>query len=898
MIRLAIAFALALLLAPAAALAQAPAAPPALGSGYDPAIPAPEQVIGHAIGERLTLSAQVRDYFQALRAAAPDRMVVGDYGRTWEGRPLPWAAISSPRNIARLDAVRAASVALSDPRVTDAASARALIRGQPVIVWLQYSVHGNEAGPAEAAMGVARHLLAARNDPRVATMLENTVVVLVPTQNPDGRDRFVSSHEAARGLEIDADPLSAERAEPWPTGRYNHYLFDLNRDWFAQTQPETRGHSVLMRGWRPQVVADAHEMGTDQSFFFPPEAEPLNPLLPEAQMRSREIFGRAHAAMFDRERLDYFTREIFDAFYPGYGDAWPSYLGAVSMTYEQGSSRGLAGRRQSGEVITLFDTVRSQFLASLSTIETAAANREQLLRDFYAFHEGVVSTGRSQGAWLFARTAADPGAADRLAELLARQGLEVSRSEAAFEACGRRYEAGSYVLDAGQPQARLAQVLLDPSVSMKPKFVAEQERRRAKGLETEMYDVTAWALPAMFNTPAVLCRNAPAARGPLLAADQIATGAVTGAEQPVAYVVPAGSQAMRLLTRALREGLRVRSADAAFTLDGRRYPSGSLVLTRAGNPEDLPRRMAELARSSGAVVVGVSDTWVTDGPSFGSGRTPAFVAPRIAMAWDQPTSPPAAGAARYLIEREYGYPVTVIRTSRLKTADLSRYDVLILPDGGAYKTELGAAGIGRLRDWVKRGGVLVGLGGAVEMMADPESQMLAARRETLAVEKDDDGKAAPKPDAKDEKKATVPGQIIDDAGAYAATVQPDERAPDSVPGVLAAAVVDPDHWLGAGAAPRVNVLVEGSAIYTPLKLDKGVNVVRFADADDLLVAGHLWKENRAQLAFKPVVMAQADERGHLIAFTQDPTARGYLRGLDVLFMNAVFRGAAHATPVR
>ncbi|HEY0112982.1 MAG TPA: M14 family metallopeptidase [Allosphingosinicella sp.] len=864
------------------------------GADYDPAIPAPEAVVGHALGERLTPSGDIRRYFEALRQAAPDRMAMGEYGRTWEGRGLPWAAISSPTNIARLEEIRTASLALADPRRTDAATARALMARQPVVVWLSYSVHGDELSPAEAAMGVARHLLASRGDPRVASMLENTVVMLIPTQNPDGRDRFIAGHEAARGLEVDSDSLSAERAQTWPSGRFNHYLFDLNRDWFAQTQPETRGHSALMLGWRPQVVADAHEMDTDQSFFFPPEADPLNPLLPAAQVRSRTLFGRAHAAMFDRAGLDYFTREIFDAFYPGYGDNWPSYFGAISMTYEQAGTEGLAGRRRTGETLTLFDAVRSHFLVSLSTIETAAANREQFLGDFYAYHQQAMREGRSKGSWLLPRSAADPGAADRLAEALARQGLEVHRAETGFSACGRRYEAGTYILDMSQPQNRLAQVLLDPSIALKPEFLAEQERRRKKGLPAELYDVTAWVLPAMFNTPASTCRGVPGVSRTLLAPADAARGTVGGVEDAVAYVVPAGSQALRFLARGLRDGLRIRSADAPFTLGGRAYPGGSLVLTRAGNPADLRARVLALAAAAGAEVVGVPETWVTQGPSLGSDRTPLFVAPRIALAWGDPTSPPAAGAVRYLIEREYGYPVTVIRTNRLTAAELSRYDVLILPDGGNYRDILGKGGISNLKGWVDRGGVLIGLGRATAMMAHPESEMLATRRETLA---DDESKDKPKGD-KDDKSATVAGTRLKDDAAYASALRPDKPDVDSVPGVLASAIVDQDHWLAAGAAPKVSVLVEGSAIYTPLKLDQGVNVARFADARELVVAGQLWEENRLQLAYKPFVMAQPQGRGHLIAFTQDPTLRAYLRGLDVLFLNAIFRGAAHASPVR
>ena len=881
--------ALALLAAPAAAQPRELFA----GADYDPAIPAPEAVIGHRIGDRLTPAGDIRRYFLALRDAAPTRVVVGDYGKSWEGRALPWAAIGSPENIARLDEIRATSLALSDPRRTSAVQARTLIARQPVIVWLGYGVHGNEVGPPEAAMAVARHLLAARGDARVSAMLRDAVVVLVPTQNPDGRDRFIASHEAARGLEPDSDPLSAERAEPWPAGRTNHYLFNLNRDWFAQTQPETRGHVALMLGWRPQVVADAHEMGTDQSFFFPPEAEPLNPLLPVAQLRSRTLFGRAHAAMFDREGLDYFTREVYDAFFPGYGDNWPSYLGAVSMTYEQGSARGLAGRRTNGETITLFDTVRSQFLVSLSTIETAATNRERLLTDFYAAQESAVREGRGQGAWLIAREAGDPGAADALAALLARQGLEVGRAPGGFAACGRSYPAGSYVVDLAQPQGRLAQVLMDSTIALKPDFLAEQERRRAKALPAELYDVTAWALPTMYNTPAARCGKRP---GMTLSpvSGEVVPGRIEGETAPVAYVVPADSRASRFLAGALRDGLRVRSATRGFTIGGRRYPSGSLIVTRAGNPEDVAARITRLATASGADVEGVGETWVSEGPSIGSERTPVLIAPRVAMAWAEPTVATSAGAVRYVVEREFGYPVTVIRTGQLRGADLSRYDVLLLPDGGNYRTQLGAEGIANLRGWVRRGGVLVGLGGAVDLMADPQSELLASRIETLAPEnaKDD------KPKAKDEKSASVAGTRISDEAAYAAALRPEKPTPDPVPGALAAVVLDPDHWMSAGVPPRINVLVEGSAIYTPLTLDKGANAARFAKADELLVAGYLWRENRLQLAYKPYVMVQPEGRGQLIAFTQDPTARGYLRGLDTLFMNAVLRSASFTERVR
>jgi hypothetical protein len=895
------------------ALAQSAAAPEQIWgtADYDPQVPSPASVIGHRIGERLTVSADIRRYFEALQQSAPDRMVMGEYGRTWEGRPLVWAAISSARNITRLDAIRAASRSLADPRRTDAAQAESLIAEQPVIVWLAYSVHGDEVSPAEASMAVARHLLASR-DGAIAKLLEQAVIVMVPAQNPDGRDRFISFHETARGLEVDEDPLAAEKSARslWPRGRYNHYLFDLNRDWVTLTQPENRGHSRLLLEWRPQVLVDAHEMGdTDSTFFFSPEAEPINPLLPQAQLKSRSIFGRAHARVFDREGIDYFTREVYDAFYPGYVDSWPAYLGVVSMTYEQASARGLAGRRRAGPALTLFETVRNHAFASLSTIETAVAHRERLLSDFFAYHETALEEGRSKGIWILPVSEEDPGAGARLANLLARHSLEVDRADAPFKACGQNYEAGTHLVDMAQPHGRLAQVILDPDIRMREGFVAEQERRRTKRLPVETYDVTAWSLPEAFNTPAVLCRRVSVDRT-RIAPDAPSQPQVSGVGDPVAYVVPAGSQAMRFLAMALREGLAVRSADAAFTLGGRSYRSGSLILTRAANPQNLAERVAALSTASGAAVEGVADSWVTEGPSFGSERTPLFFAPRIALAWDEPTRATSAGPVRYLIEREYSYPVTAIRMTDLASADIARYDVLILPDGDDFADALGQDGLASLRTWVHRGGVLVGIGGAVEMMADPESEMLEARKERLADPDDLSAKDEKKDEAEsdeedsessaetDEDDGTVAGTVLRNEKVYKAALRPEKIAPDDVPGAYARAVVDPDHWMGAGAAPTVNVMVTGTTIFEPLKLDSGVNVARFAAPEELSVAGYLWEENRKQLAFKPFLMVQPEENGYYIAFTQDPAARGYMRGLDVLFLNALFRAPAHASRVR
>jgi hypothetical protein len=864
--------------------APAPATVPLIpGADYDASVPTVASVLGYDSGERISRAADVRRYFEALRAAAPTRVAMGDYAVTHEGRPVFWAAVGSAANIARLDQIKANSRALADPRLTSPEQARALIADQPVIVWLMYSVHGDEISPADAAMAAARHLLASR-DPAVQQWMANTVVVFVPTQNPDGRERFLNSNASGFGTEPNPDPLSAERDQLWPGGRFNHDLFDLNRDWFIQTQPETRGQAAAVRDWRPQVLVDAHEMGTDETFFFPPEAQPLNPWIFPATLESREIIGRNTARRFDQNGIPYFNRQVFDAFYPGYGDGWPGYLGAISMTYEQGSARGLAARRSSGEILTYRDTVRNHFVASLSTIEAASANHDRLLNNFYAYGADGLS---GRGAYVLSRSAWDPGEADRLAGLLVASGVEVGRAEAGFSACGKSYPAGSYVVNLAQPQRRMAEVLLAKDVAVPAPFLAEQERRRARGLGDEIYDVTAWSLPLMFNTPSDRCAAAPTVSLTAATADKVVPRGIADVDAAYGYLVAPGFGATRLMAAALREHIAMRTMDKPFTQAGRRWPSGTLVIARAGNPSDLTAKMTGWAATTGAEVSGIADSWVSDGPSFGSSDAVALRAPRIALAWDDPTSPTEVGATRYVLEREFGYPVTVIRTSNLAGADLSAFQVVILPQGGGYKATLGEAGAKHLKEWVDNGGTLIGLGSATRFLTDPSADMLASRRENAA-------EAGDASEASD--KARVDGKLIASLSDYEKQVGDSQHGPASVAGVLARADVDPEHWLSAGVAPSLNILVGGSDIYTPLKVGEGTNVARFASADDLLMSGQLWAQNRAQLAFKPAIMASSSGRGWIIGFAQDPTTRGYLDGMKVIFANAVFRGPAHASP--
>ncbi len=876
------------------------------GAVYDPAIPTFRQVLGHDPAERIAWHSGLVKYMEALAQAAPRRMKIFDYGKTWEGRRLIYAAVGSEANIKRLEEIRAAMQRLADPRRTPEAEARKLMESLPAVIWLAYGVHGNEISSPEAALLTAYHLLAARNDKMVANILANVVVMIVPSQNPDGRDRFVHNFEQSEGLEPDPNPAAAEHMEPWPGGRSNHYYFDMNRDWFALTQPEIRSQARALLDWFPLVYVDLHEMGSDSTYYFAPEAVPYNPHLTRDQRAALEWFGKNNARWFDQFGFSYFTREVFDAFYPGYGASWPAYHGAVAMTYEQASARGLLMRRSDDTVFHFRETVRQHFTASLATCETAANQRARLLENFYRYRQTAIEEGQTEAVREFVLVrAGDTSAVDKLALLLAAQGVELKQAKAAFRAAGREFPAGSYVVPLAQPAKRLARTLLDAHVPMEDFFVKEQERRRSKKLPDEIYDVTAWSLPLQFNVECVPLGEAAQGGFEPVKAGPPPAGRVTG-EAAVAYLVPWGTQAAgRFLAAALRQGLRVHSTDKAFKQGAREYPRGTLIVKVKENEPGVAEKVAKLAAASGAEVFGAQTGWVEEGPNFGSRHVVALRPPAIAILWDRPTSSASAGHARFVLERQYGYPATALRTHAVGMADLSKFHVIILPDGAAegYASALGPVGVRKLKEWVGAGGTLIGIGGALPFLADPRTGLLAASQEDLA-RPEAETKSAPKeapraaatpappPAEAPPAAARVPGKILEKEDEYLKAIRPEREPPDPVAGVLVRARTDPDHWVTAGAADSVVALFAGRLIFAPMKLDKGVNAVLFEAADRLVAGGHMWAENRKQLAFKPLLMVQREGRGHVVAFLADPNFRAYLDGMNVLFLNAVFRGPA------
>ncbi|MEZ5419140.1 MAG: M14 family metallopeptidase [Vicinamibacterales bacterium] len=852
------------------------------GAQYDPTIPTLRQVVGHDHGAEITSPDQIGVYLKALAGAAPERTRLVEYARSWEGRPLWLLVVGSAGRIAALDAVKADIRRLADPRGLTAAEADRLVATLPVVVWLVHGVHGNEISSGDAALLEAYHLLAARGDSGVDAILRDALVLIDPMQNPDGRARFLFQNLQGRAAAPDPAPYNAEHDEPWPGGRSNHYLFDMNRDWFAQSQPETRGRIRIALEYFPQVNVDLHEQGGNNSYYFAPPADPINPHYTKAQIAGFDLFGRANAARFDARGWPYYIREVYDGFYPGYGDSWPMLHGSIGMTYEQASARALSFARTDGTTLTFRDGVMHHFNAAITTALTAARNRERLVRDYLDFRRTAVTDGEKDPVREYVLLPGhDPSRTAALARNLATQGIEVRRADEPFAIGTRTVPAGAYLVSNAQPAGRLVRNLLNPDTRQDAAFIARQEERRRRRQPDQIYDITAWSLPLMFDVEVATSPAPIAAKASPVASSYDAPPVPrTVGPATVGYLVPWGAAGAALTAQAVAEGLRVHSVGGAFTLGGRTYPIGTALVRTAGNPPDLAQRMSALATRHGVDVVPIDSAYVESGTSLGSNDVAFVKAPRVLLAWDQPTSSLSAGWTRWVLERRYGQRTTTVRTSALGRVNLADFDVVVLPSGN-YADAIGGAVLSRLKDWIRLGGTLVTLAEATRWAATSQAGLL----DTNTLLKD--GKPDVPPGSNDQSKGASATQDFDKA------IQPDRERPDAQPGALLRATVDTDHWLSAGQDAETQVVIEGTRVFAPIKLNAGRNVVYYADKDHLVASGLVWPEGQDLLVRKAYLMHQPMGQGHVIGFAEDATYRGYAEGTTLLFMNAVLLGPAY-----
>ena len=581
----------------------------------------PAAFLGYELGDRFTRHAEVMDYVEHV-ATHSDRVEMQVYGKTNESRNLVLATISTPSNLGRIDEIR-----MDNLRLAGLAEGSAAV--QPAsIVWLSYNVHGNESVSSEAAMATL-YELANESNSRTGSWLENTVVIMDPMINPDGRDRYVNWYNQMVGTEMNVNPDAIEHKEPGPGGRTNHYYFDLNRDWSWLTQTETRSRLKQYNKWMPHVHVDFHEQGVNSPYFFAPAAEPYHDAITAWQRDFQETIGRNHAKYFDQNGWLYFTKQVFDLFYPGYGDTFPTFNGAIGMTYEQGGSgsAGLGITMATGDTLTLADRIAHHHTTGLSTVEITSVHREKVVAEFQTFFSNAVS--KPSGGYSSYVIKRDKGGkrVEALKAHLDQLGIasgSVSESSGSngwsYRASGTSdfdIEPGDLLIDAHQPRSTLLGVLFEPVSAI---------------ADSLTYDITAWSLPYVYDveafaTTARISVTAPFVDGP--------GGVTTPSAEPYAYIVRWNDVAdVRFLSALMTADIIVRSAEKPFSIDGQDYEPGALIITRTDNQKHgmrLQSLVRDLADKHGEVVTGVQTGFVDAGSDLGSGDVNYIRRPKVAV---------------------------------------------------------------------------------------------------------------------------------------------------------------------------------------------------------------------------------------------------------------------------
>jgi hypothetical protein len=859
---------------------------------YRPAVPRPDAITGYAAGEQHTMYAVMQHYLDSLVATAGERVRVERWGETAEHRPIRALIISDPANLARLDQIRADLAELADPRRTSPPRAAEIAAKDPAVAVFQYSVHGNEPAGFEAAMQVAYQLLAS-DEPQTLDLLKSVVLVLNPSANPDGHERFAAWYNS---VAVGADhPAAFEQTEPWSvTGRYNHFRFDMNRDLLAQSQPEVRAMMAGVMRWRPQVFVDHHS--TTPTFFFPPVAQAVNRNLPPQTTKWFDTYGRGNAAAFDRFGWQYFVRGVFDFFYVGYWDEWATFQGATGMTYETDGGPEFNKRRDDGSITTFRDGIAHHFVASLATLETTAKNRQSRLLDYYEFRRSALAeaaTDRMKRVVIVPGT--DPRTTAHVVGLLLANGIEVTRlaqpaaSRAAHAYLGgpataRTFPAGSYVIDLNQPQRRLAKGMLEPDAEFDRGFVERElgkfQRNRRRGEHADkdeygFYDITAWSLPLSFNLDAYWTEDAAAGGGSAVTDTTVAAPPAAG-KAGSAYAFPNDNLGAARLALALQgEGFRLAVATQPLRADGRTYPRGMFVARVQRNTPALSERIAALAPGLGVPVTAVQSAFADTGDvGIGSGDVWALHAPKILVAVGDGVSETSYGSLWHFLTRELGAPFTPVALRNIGgMEDLNTYNVIIVPDGraGRMRRELGDAGATALKAWVRSGGVLIGFGGAGELAANKDLELSTV--------------ATVGADSTLKGDTTAAGSV---PPLVSATAPPKDR-PEWIPGSIFRATLDPTHWLTLGyTGDRLPVFVDGDVFWRPSK--GGANPVVFT-SDSLVLSGFTWPGNTERL-LKGTTWAAVENQGsgRVVLFLGDPLFRAFWRGPARLVTNAILIG--------
>ncbi|MCG7752336.1 M14 metallopeptidase family protein [Flavihumibacter cheonanensis] len=817
-------------------------------SGTHAQLKSPEAFLGYKVGTHYTPHYRIVQYFQHLAKEAPQQLKLEQYGETNEGRPLLLATIASTQNMSNIEAIRTNNLRLANSTRDKAAPNE----NAPAIVWLSYNVHGNETSSSEAAMLTAYELVNPSNS-RSQQWLQNTVVLIDPCLNPDGRDRYVNWYTTVIGQTINPEPIAREHREPWPGGRSNHYNFDLNRDWAWQTQKESQHRLKVYNTWLPQVHVDFHEQGVNEPYYFAPAAEPFHEVITPWQREFQTMIGKNHARYFDKEGWLYFTKERFDLFYPSYGDTYPTYHGAIGMTYEQGGIRaGLGIINEDGDTLTLVDRVQHHFTTGISTVEITSQHAARVVKEFRNYFTNVLAKPAGEfKSWVIKNDGTDR--VSRLTSLLDKNLVDWSYASSASYS-GLNYftgksesfkaEPGDIVINLNQPKGNFVKVLFE---------------RNSAITDSATYDITAWSMPYVYGLKAYGVTN-------FITATTKTTPAFKDiAVDPNAYAYAIkwdGLNSAKFLAAALKKGLKVRFTQQPFQSGNQNFEKGSLLVTKAANSgKDILKEVQQIAAETQSQLYSIPSGFVDKGYDFGSSNVRIINAPKVALLAGENISSLGFGELWHFFDTQLKYPVTVMSANDFIREGMNTYDVLILADGSYdffNKKELNDD----LKAWVRRGGKIIALENAVAQMARADWGI-----------KMKDGE-----DKKSEGKSD-----------YSVLRKFENRERDwlknSMPGSIFRLELDNTHPLGFGYPDYYYSLKQDGNLYEFFKEDGwNVGVIK----RDNYVSGFAGSDIRPKLNDALLIGAQDMGRGQVIYFADNPIFRSFWENGKLLLCNALF----------
>ncbi len=875
----------------------------------DPGVPSPAQLLGYELGDRPASHAEIERCFAAW--AEKGLLELREYGRTHEGRRLFYAILTSRENREKLESIREDVGKLADPRLLpDGTRDDDFVRGLPAIAWLAYGIHGDETSGSDAAIGVAYRLLAF-DDEEARSLLANLVVVIDPLQNPDGRDRFIRQMDEFRGYTPSLDMSALPHTGRWPSGRTNHYFFDLNRDWVYGTQPETRARWKVVAEWNPQLFVDSHEMWPDSTFMSNPAREPFNPNLAPLIRNWWKTFADDSGRAFDAYGWSYYTREWADFWYPGYSDAWASYHGAIGMLYEQAGIGGHAIRQSTGRVLTYHEAVHHQLVATLANLRTLRDRRADVLKDYLTQKRAGLSAAPASAARTFLLPPSENGARRQaMIDLIHEQGVEAFVAQQPFSAAAlvgafrdrherREFPAGTLVVRRQQPRAALVSALLDFDPRMSPEFLRDERRDLEVRGESRIYDVTGWAPPLAMGVDAYWSGDdVSAGLAPYVPA-VAETGRFDEGSGAYAYVIDGASDAvLPALATLLQGGARVRVAQQSFVAAGRRFGRGSLLMRRLENDETLAGLLRAVAAEGVVVHTASTARSPDDTPDLGGGEFTLLTRPRVAMPVGDSLDENALGETWHLLDRELGVSVSLIPAGGW--VDLRAYNAIVLAPGAGNAFSADA-----LKSWMESGGTLIAIGDAVGSFAAEGGVSAVRRREdvlddlleyetAVALERaagsrpayvddlwDNPSEAPPNFPAAERPESSLEGVELD---RYRRRFAPN--------GVIARADLDSTHWVAFGAGlpseSAAAVFVQGPRVL--LAKPPVQTPARFASRDRLRLSGLLWPEAAERLADSAYVTVERVGSGQLILFAHRPNFRGAWKGTSRMLANAILLG--------